>query len=119
MIRLQGRTHAFLAAGFLDFLTFGHVASAGQFSREQILVALTTKPAVGLEDGLRLTRSPTFDNREYAVATVQPRATVDLEVYFDFDSAMITSEAEPQLRERCRARGPEPQGRHHIDRRPH
>jgi outer membrane protein OmpA-like peptidoglycan-associated protein len=100
MIRLQGRTHTFLAAGFIGFLAFGHVASAGQLSREQILEALTAKPAVvGLADRLRLTRSPTFDNREYAVAAVQPKATIDLEVYFDFNSATITSEAEPQLRE--------------------
>jgi outer membrane protein OmpA-like peptidoglycan-associated protein len=101
MIRLQGRTHTFLAAGFIGFLAFGHVASAaGQVSREQILAALTAKPTVvGLADRLRLTRSPTFDNREYAVAAVQPKATIDLEVYFDFNSATITSEAEPQLRE--------------------
>jgi hypothetical protein len=121
MISLQGRTHTFLAAGFIGFLAFGHVASAGQLSREQILEALTAKPAVvGLADRLRLTRSPTFDNREYAVATVQPKATIDLEVNFDFNSAMNHQRSgAATARTRCCTREPEPQGRHDIDRRPH
>jgi outer membrane protein OmpA-like peptidoglycan-associated protein len=98
MNRLLGRTSAFLAAGFIGFLAFGHTASAGQISREQILEALTAKPVVpGLADRLRFTRSLTVDN--YAVATAQPKPAIDLEVYFDFNSARLTSEAEPQLRE--------------------
>jgi outer membrane protein OmpA-like peptidoglycan-associated protein len=99
MNRLLGRTGALLAAGFVGFLAFGHAASAGQASREQILEALTAKPTVpSFADRLRSTRSLTLDN--YAAASVQPTKTaIDLEVFFDFNSATITSEAEPQLRE--------------------
>jgi outer membrane protein OmpA-like peptidoglycan-associated protein len=97
MNRMLSRAGTFLAMGFVGFLAFGDTASAGQASREQILEALTGKPAVpGLADRLRLTRSLTMDN--YAVASVRPKA-IDLEVYFDFNSATITSEAEPQLHE--------------------
>jgi outer membrane protein OmpA-like peptidoglycan-associated protein len=54
---------------------------------------------MSLADKLRLTRSPTFDSRDYALASVEPRRTIDLEVYFDYNSAEITSKAEPQLDE--------------------
>jgi outer membrane protein OmpA-like peptidoglycan-associated protein len=94
------RTGALLAAGFIGFLAFGQTASAGQVSREQILAALTANPTVSsFADRLRLTRSLTVDNSDYAVASVQRKPTIDLEVYFDFNSATITREAEPQLRE--------------------
>jgi outer membrane protein OmpA-like peptidoglycan-associated protein len=86
--------------GFIGFLSFGVAALAEQVSRQQILEALTAQPKVmSLADKLRLTRSPTFDNRDYAVASVEPRRTIDLEVYFDYNSAEITSKAEPQLDE--------------------
>ena len=45
-----------------------------------------------------LTRSMTYD-RDYALAAAQSMPHIDLEVYFDFDSAQITPEAEGQLRE--------------------
>ena len=48
---------------------------------------------------MRLSRSPTFDNRDYALASARPLPTIDLEVYFDYNSAVITSVAEPQLDE--------------------
>jgi outer membrane protein OmpA-like peptidoglycan-associated protein len=41
----------------------------------------------------------TFDDRDYTVASVAPLPAIDLEVYFDFNSAAITPQAEPQLRE--------------------
>jgi outer membrane protein OmpA-like peptidoglycan-associated protein len=100
MNRLQGTMSGILAAGFIGFLTFGNAACAGQVSRQQILEALTAQPKVmGLADKLRLTRSPTFDNGDYTLASAQPLPTIDLEVYFDFNSAAITSVAEPQLDE--------------------
>jgi outer membrane protein OmpA-like peptidoglycan-associated protein len=96
MNRLQG----ILAAGFIGFLTFGNTAFAELVSRQHIADALTAQPKVmSLADKLRLTRSPTFDNRDYAVASMQPMPHIDLEVYFDFNSAAITAQAEPQLRE--------------------
>ena len=100
MNRLQGTMSGFLAAGFIGFLTFGHTASAGQVSREEILEALTAQPKVtGLADRLRLTRSPTFDNRDYAVASRDRSRRSISEINFDFNSAAITSKAEPQLDE--------------------
>jgi outer membrane protein OmpA-like peptidoglycan-associated protein len=100
MNRLQGTISGILAAGFIGFLTFGNTACAGQVSREEILEALTAQPrAMSLADKLRLTRSPTFDNRDYTLASASPLPTIDLEVYFDFNSAAITSVAEPQLDE--------------------
>src|SRR3954468_8641166 len=35
----------------------------------------------------------------YTVATAKPMPSIDLDVYFNFNSAAIKSEAEPQLRE--------------------
>ena len=100
MNRLQGTISGILAAGFIGFLTFSNTACAGQVSREEILEALTAQPkAMSLADKLRLTRSPTFDNRDYTLASASPLPTIDLEVYFDFNSAAITSVAEPQLDE--------------------
>jgi outer membrane protein OmpA-like peptidoglycan-associated protein len=100
MKRLHGRMSGILAAGFIGFLTFGNAAFAEQVSRQQILDALTAQPKVtGFADRLRLTRSPTFDNRDYTVASAESRPAIDLEVYFDFNSAEITAQAEPQLRE--------------------
>jgi outer membrane protein OmpA-like peptidoglycan-associated protein len=89
-----------LAAGFIGFLTFGNAALAEQVSRQQIVDALTAQPKIAsFADRLRLTRSMTFDDRDYAVASTQSMPAIDLEVYFDFNSADITSKAEPQLDE--------------------
>jgi outer membrane protein OmpA-like peptidoglycan-associated protein len=100
MNRLTGTMSGILAAGFIGFLTFGNAACAGQVSRQEILEALTAQPKVmSLADKLRLSRSPTFDNRDYTLASAAPLPTIDLEVYFDFNSAAITSVAEPQLDE--------------------
>jgi outer membrane protein OmpA-like peptidoglycan-associated protein len=100
MNRLQGTISGILVAGFVGFLTFGNTACAGQVSREEILEALTAQPKVmSLADKLRLSRSPTFDGRDYTVASAEPLPTIDLEVYFDYNSAAITTKAEPQLDE--------------------
>jgi len=100
MKRLHRTISGVLAAGFIGFLAFGNATFAEQVSRQQILDALTAQPKVmGLADRLRLTRSPTFDDRDYSVASTQSMPAIDLEVYFDYNSAAITPKAEPQLRE--------------------
>jgi outer membrane protein OmpA-like peptidoglycan-associated protein len=99
MKRLHGRS-GILAAGFIGFLAFGNAASAEQISRQQIIDALTAQPKVSnFADRLQHMRSMTFDDHEYAVASAQSMPAIDLEVYFDFNSAAITPQAEPQLRE--------------------
>jgi outer membrane protein OmpA-like peptidoglycan-associated protein len=100
MNRLLGRTSAFLGASFIGFLALGHTAIAGQVSREDILEALTVQPKVAsFSDRLRLTRSMTFNDRDYEVASTRSKPAIDLEINFDFNSAAITSKAEPQLDE--------------------
>jgi outer membrane protein OmpA-like peptidoglycan-associated protein len=100
MKRLHRTMSGVLAAGFIGFLIFGNAASAGEVSRQQILDALTVQPkATSLADRLRASRSPTFDDRDYTVASAQSRPAIDLEVNFDFNSAEITAQAVPQLRE--------------------
>jgi outer membrane protein OmpA-like peptidoglycan-associated protein len=97
---LLGRTSAFLVAGSIGFLALGHTASASQVSRQQILEALTVQPKVAsFSDRLRLTRSMTFNDRDYEFASTQSKPAIDLEINFDFNSAAITSKAEPQLDE--------------------
>jgi outer membrane protein OmpA-like peptidoglycan-associated protein len=100
MKRLHGAVSGVLATGFIGFLTFGHPAFAEQVSRQQILDALTAPPKVAsFSDRLRLTRSMTFDDHDYVVASTQSKPAIDLEINFDFNSAAITSKAEPQLNE--------------------
>jgi outer membrane protein OmpA-like peptidoglycan-associated protein len=97
MKRLHGTVSGVLTAGFIGFLSFGHPAFAEQVSRQQILEALTVQPT--FSDRLRLTRSMTFNDRDYEVASTQPKPAIDLEINFDFNSAAITGKAEPQLDE--------------------
>jgi outer membrane protein OmpA-like peptidoglycan-associated protein len=104
MNRLNGVFGGILATGFaaisLGFLTIGTAAAGDVVSSQQILDALTAGPkATSITDRLRTTRSPTFDDRDYKVASTQSMPAIDLQVYFDFDSTEITLEAEGQLRE--------------------
>ena len=100
MKRLRGSVSGVLGAGFIGFLSFGHPAFADQVSRQQILEALTVQPKVAsFSDRLRLTRSMTFNDRDYEVASTQSKPAIDLEINFDFNSATITNKAEPQLDE--------------------
>jgi outer membrane protein OmpA-like peptidoglycan-associated protein len=104
MNRLNGVLGRMLVAGFaavsLGSVTIGAAAAGDIVSSQQILDALTAAPKPpSLVDRLRLTRSPTFDDRDYKVASTQSMPAIDLEVYFDFDSADVTPEAEGQLRE--------------------
>ena len=104
MNRLNGVLGGILATGFaaisLGFLTIGTAAAGDVVSSQQILDALTVGPkATSITDRLRTTRSPTFDDRDYKVASTQSMPAIDLQVYFDFNSTEITLEAEGQLRE--------------------
>ncbi len=104
MNRSKGVLGGILVAGFvavsLGLFTIGTAAAGEVVSSQQILDALTAAPKpMSAVDRLRLTRSPTFDDRDYKVASAQSMPAIDLEVYFDFDSAEITPEAEGQLRE--------------------
>jgi outer membrane protein OmpA-like peptidoglycan-associated protein len=100
MSRMNGVLGGILAAGLIGFLTIGSAAAGELVSSQQILEALTAPPkAMSLADRLRLTRSPTFGDHEPTLASAQSMPYIDLEVYFDFDSAEITPTAEAQLRE--------------------
>jgi outer membrane protein OmpA-like peptidoglycan-associated protein len=104
MNRSNGVLGGILVAGFVavssGFLTSGTAAAGEVVSSQQILDALTAGPKpTSLVDRLRTTRSPTFDDRDYKVASTQSMPAIDLQVYFDFDSTEISLEAEGQLRE--------------------
>jgi outer membrane protein OmpA-like peptidoglycan-associated protein len=90
-----------LAAGCVGLMLFCSSASAQLILRERIVQALTTQPASpNFTDKLRLTRSLTLANSDYVVASVQPKPAIDLhENFFEFNSAAITADAKPQLRE--------------------
>jgi outer membrane protein OmpA-like peptidoglycan-associated protein len=98
MKRSYGRISGVVAAGLVSVLLFGNSASAQPVSHERILESLTTQPAPPSRP--ILTRSMTLnDPVDYTLASAQPAPAIDLEVYFNFNSAAITAQAEPQLRE--------------------
>ena len=102
MNSLHSGMSGLLAAGCVGLMFFCGSAFAQFVSSEQIVQALTTQPASpNFTDKLRLTRSLTLTtNGNYVVASVQPKPTIDLhEIYFEFNSAAITADAKPQLRE--------------------
>jgi outer membrane protein OmpA-like peptidoglycan-associated protein len=75
-------------------------AHAEMVSRNQIIDALTAPQTSSGEFGR--SRSLTLDNNGsgYVVANEQTKPAVDLhDIYFEFDSAAISQEAMPQLRE--------------------
>src|SRR6516165_1960183 len=87
-----------VAAGFL-LLFFSNSALAQFVSSEQIVRALTTPLPTSLADKLRLTRSLTLGNPGFVLTSAQSKPAIDLhEIYFEYNSAAITAEAEPQLR---------------------
>jgi len=86
-----------VAAGFL-LLFFSNSALAQFVSSEQIVRALTTPLPTSLADKLRLTRSLTLGNPGFVLTSAQSKPAIDLhEIYFEYNSAAITAEAEPQL----------------------
>jgi outer membrane protein OmpA-like peptidoglycan-associated protein len=104
MNRFNGVIGGILVAGLtavsLGFLAISTAAAGEVVSSQQILDALTAGPTpTSLTDRLRTTRSPTFDDRDYKVASAQSMPAIDLQVYFDFDSTEISLGAEGQLRE--------------------
>jgi hypothetical protein len=105
---LHGTVSGILTAGFIGFLSIGHPAFAEQVSRQQILEALTVQPKVAsFSDRLRLTRSMTFNDRDYEVASTQSKPAIDLEINFDFNSAAITAPSATARRGRRTPRTPE------------
>jgi outer membrane protein OmpA-like peptidoglycan-associated protein len=102
-----------LLTGSLTWIFFGSPTFAGDLSQQQILDALTppkvmrSMTAAGspgadhraLIDNLRHRgdRSLTLTEREEIAAMAGERPAVDLQIYFDFDSAAIKPEAVPQL----------------------
>jgi outer membrane protein OmpA-like peptidoglycan-associated protein len=99
MTSLHSTVSGIFSASFIGLLLLGNPAFGQFVSREQIVQALTTQPALlTLADRLRSSRSPTLSS--YDVASAQTKPTVELhEIYFEFNSAAITADAEPQLRE--------------------
>jgi outer membrane protein OmpA-like peptidoglycan-associated protein len=97
---LHERMTGVLAASLVGLLMFGNSAFAQPILRGQIVEVLTAQPkALGIADSPRLTRSLTLNNSGYVVASAQTMRAIDLEVYFDFNSAVITVDALPQLHE--------------------
>jgi outer membrane protein OmpA-like peptidoglycan-associated protein len=113
-IKLAGRfVSASLVTGLLWSVT-GVPASAQSVSADQIVKALTpapitrglnapTQPAISepdrtfIESLRHRTRSLTLDEDDHVAELAKNSSKVDLDIYFDFDSAAITPKAEPQL----------------------
>jgi outer membrane protein OmpA-like peptidoglycan-associated protein len=102
-----------LLAGSLTWIAFGTPTLAGDLSQQQIFDALAprmmTRSLTAVEhtgpdhqaliDNLRHrgTRSLTTSERNEIASMSSERPAVDLQIYFDFDSAAITPKAVPQL----------------------
>jgi outer membrane protein OmpA-like peptidoglycan-associated protein len=100
-----------MAAGAL-WSAAGETAAAGQLSEREIIDTLTQQPrtrslspsARSQDDRSflqslrgRSTRSLSVRDRDHIGAIAQKKPSVNLEIYFDFDSAAITEKAMPQL----------------------
>jgi outer membrane protein OmpA-like peptidoglycan-associated protein len=113
MTNLRDRLMQAAVTGSLTWFAFGTPALAGDLSPQQILDALTphqmTRSLTAVEptgpdhqaliEGLRHrgTRSLTTTERTELAEMASERPAVDLQVYFDFDSAAVTPRAVPQL----------------------
>ena len=105
---------ASLVTGFLWSVT-GIPAMAQDVPADQIVKALTppvtrsmngpAQPAMSDSDRAFVdslhhrTRSLTVDESEHVAEIAKNQPKIDLEIYFDFNSAAITPKAEPQLKE--------------------
>jgi outer membrane protein OmpA-like peptidoglycan-associated protein len=111
MNRFQFTIHAALAASLTSLMLSASAAFAEPVSREQIIEALTVQlrpqgvaaqgsTAQGLADKLQHARGLTLTDHDYVVASDQSKPAIDLyQIYFEFDSATLTADALPQLRE--------------------
>ncbi len=112
MTNLRDRLMQAVVTGSLTWLAFGTPALAGDLSPQQIFDALTphtmTRSLTAAEptgdhraliENLRHrgTRSLTTTERTELAAMASERPAIDLQVYFDFDSAAVTPKAVPQL----------------------
>lgn len=94
--------------------TFGAInsASAGELSARQIVDGLKTpktrslsvqeRPSLSADDQtnlarIRRTRSLSSGDRAQMAEIASKRPSIDLQIYFDFDSAELSAKAEPQL----------------------
>jgi outer membrane protein OmpA-like peptidoglycan-associated protein len=106
MNRLQFTIRAALTASLTSLVLSASGALAEPISREQIIEALTVQlmpqgsAAQGLADKLHHARGLTLTEHDYVVASDQSKPAIDLyQIYFEFDSATLTADALPQLRE--------------------
>jgi outer membrane protein OmpA-like peptidoglycan-associated protein len=114
-LKLPSRFAGALFIGCLVWPATGAPASA-QVSADQIINALAPAPttrgltapeAKPLSEKDRAfvkslhhrTRSLSFEDSEHVAAISKEWSNIDLEIYFDYNSAQITPKAEPQLKE--------------------
>ena len=114
---LLGTLHRLLAAGLLTTLTLG-AAGAGEVTEGQILQALTPKKpltrslsmappaetATSTTDGRfidtlrnRTTRSLSSGERQQVATIADSRPSIDLEINFEYNSAVIGAQARPSV----------------------
>jgi outer membrane protein OmpA-like peptidoglycan-associated protein len=112
---MTGKLARVLVAGGLIWSVLGMPVLAEQLSQQQIFEALAGKPktrSLSLSDRPaqsqedlnfveslrhRGNRSLSLADRDHVAAIVKERPAVDLEIYFDYNSAKITDQAVPQL----------------------
>jgi outer membrane protein OmpA-like peptidoglycan-associated protein len=113
--KTAGRLASTLLVGGFIWSAAALPASAQNISSDQIINALSppltrslTAPAVtplspadqAFVDGLRhRNRSLSMEESEHVASLAKDRAKIDLEIYFDYNSAVITPKAEPQLKQ--------------------
>jgi outer membrane protein OmpA-like peptidoglycan-associated protein len=119
---VAGRSVSALLVACLILPVGGRIASAQDVPANQIINALSppsvTRSVVpdgqdpanrAFVEGIRhRTRSLTLDERDHVAAIAKDRPKIDLEIYFDYNSAILSPKAEPQLNELGKAlRSPE------------